>query len=1000
MADFQEPEVEPQAQPDNNIDDLELQDITDNDVSIDSNSQNAPIDPIMGKFIEQNPLGCNKWNARMGGKPNTTWTGLDEEQNVKSTPFHYRRPEMTDDVKGFKIRSTGLSTKFKQNDDLLQFQQHVWKHLTGHGLDTITYLRDPLDSSKVLSVVMSHAMFSADIKTTKKSADYFAERFDDFDRSNDEAAKLFLLDSLEPKLALLLERKVKDDDGFVLVWLRLVQLVVAPSLDRWDILKNKFRSASLKGYTGQDVRRLCNDLEDWAITLRAGGQYDHSLTRTMIKTVLESDDLPSVYRFKLSQLQLEVDEALSSSIYMSPAERWVYMEEKELTFEDVCDQMETAYDSLVINDEWPAAKLKTDSASVPAKYANIHRHLQTLLQNDTSHSNGKKKKKVTCYNCGGDHYARECPLLKNKSATKPKSWKLIPPGKGDALTKKVKENTFNWCSKCKRWTTTHTTATHVGKSVSKDESKEHTASLLEMDPSAWCLCGNVCDPLLTRAETLANVIGIQLDPQGTVVDHVCTLEEAVWEETHDEAGTLDERLSVLEYELDDMDDVAMFEGFHREDEHGRAWLLSPFRQLNANHLSADGTPPPKRAARLRNVTYPAMKRPSSKRPKTSHKTDDIPYKFLTYLYLFLAFVFLVAPVQHMASEVFFEFGSSSLDVIKIIGLSTLDIFKAFGSLASDMHSHFCQHLHDIYLPVLAPIFWILAGYFACCLSRPKPVTTLDIISSYIPRHLRRETKGTRRKQRKLNKGNKKCSSGYRKQEHKIDVSGLGKFIRQQPRTNKARRKCKEPGTTAKRKAMKLRCGRHQARSSSDPVFHCPRFTTDRRQMYNDYLVNMLGPRDISGLSKHLAMRAALHAPQRFREAMGKSDQFPIIWDSGASACVTFDKKDFLSVDTSKRHKPLKSVAGDHSVHGEGFVLWSIPDETGVLRHFKLKALWVPDCTVRLRSAASLLQQYKGESVKLSSSELHLSGSKSDRSRNPRLSLYQSPDISCISLQWV
>ena len=217
MADFQEPEVERQAQPDNNIDDLELQDIADNDVSMDSNFQKAPIDPIMGKFIEQNPLGCNKWNARMGGKPNTTWTGLDEEQNVKSTPFHYRRPEMTDDVKGFKIRSTGLSTKFKQNDDLLQFQQHVWKHLTGHGLDTITYLRDPLDSSKVLSVVMSHARFSADIKTTKKSADYFAERYDDFDRSNDEAAKLFLLDSLETKLALLLERKVKDDDGFVLV---------------------------------------------------------------------------------------------------------------------------------------------------------------------------------------------------------------------------------------------------------------------------------------------------------------------------------------------------------------------------------------------------------------------------------------------------------------------------------------------------------------------------------------------------------------------------------------------------------------------------------------------------------------------------------------------------------------------------------------------------------------------------------------------------------------
>ena len=248
-------------------------------------SNRVPLDPIMGVFIEHNPPGSGKWNARMGGKPNLTWTSLDESQNKKSSPFHYRRPAMTDDIKGFKIRSTGLTTKFKQDDDILVFQSHVWKHLTGHGLDTITYLQDPTDTSNVLSVVTCHARFSADLKTTKKSAEFFAERFDDFDLSNDEAAKLFLLDSLDPKLTLMLDRKVKDDEGFVMTWLRLVQLVVAPSLDRWDILKSKIRNANLKTYIGQNVRLLCNDYEDWAATLRAGGQYDHFLTRTMIKTV-------------------------------------------------------------------------------------------------------------------------------------------------------------------------------------------------------------------------------------------------------------------------------------------------------------------------------------------------------------------------------------------------------------------------------------------------------------------------------------------------------------------------------------------------------------------------------------------------------------------------------------------------------------------------------------------------------------------------------------------
>ena len=88
------------------------------------------------------------------------------------------------------------------------------------------------------------------------------------------------------------------------------------------------------------------------------------------------------------------------------------------------------------------------------------------------------------------------------------------------------------------------------------------------------------------------------------------------------------------------------------------------------------------------------------------------------------------------------------------------------------------------------------------------------------------------------------------------------------------------------------------------------------------------------------------------------------------------------MDTSKKHKPVKSISGNHAVKGEGYVLWSIPDDTGVLRHFKLKALWVPGSTVRLLSTEGLLQECKGESIQLQPGELHLSGLNSDRTRNP------------------
>ena len=177
---------------------------------------NRPTDPIMGKFLEQNPPGSGKWNARMGGVPNSSWTGLKDDQVFRTTPFHFRRSEMTEDAKGFKVRSTGLSTKFKIGHDVLQFQAQVWKHLISHG--AISYLPDPTDPTKVIDVIRNHARFTANIKTTKSTAKGFLNKFDEYDKANDEAAKTFLFDSLESKLATSLERKVKDDESFVLVW--------------------------------------------------------------------------------------------------------------------------------------------------------------------------------------------------------------------------------------------------------------------------------------------------------------------------------------------------------------------------------------------------------------------------------------------------------------------------------------------------------------------------------------------------------------------------------------------------------------------------------------------------------------------------------------------------------------------------------------------------------------------------------------------------------------
>jgi hypothetical protein len=141
----------------------------------------------MEKFIEQNPPGSGKWNARMGGKHRADWSGLDTEQLLQSTPYHYRRAQITDDIKGY-------TTTFEPKEFVLSSKQMETSF--NFKIDTISYLQDPTDSDVVIDVVRNHARFSANRKETKLLAELILNKFDEYDKSNNAAATVFLLDSL------------------------------------------------------------------------------------------------------------------------------------------------------------------------------------------------------------------------------------------------------------------------------------------------------------------------------------------------------------------------------------------------------------------------------------------------------------------------------------------------------------------------------------------------------------------------------------------------------------------------------------------------------------------------------------------------------------------------------------------------------------------------------------------------------------------------------------
>ena len=120
----------------------------------------------------------------------------------------------------------------------------------------------------------------------------------------------------------------------------------------------------------------------------------------------------------------------------------------------------------------------------------------------------------------------------------------------------------------------------------------------------------------------------------------------------------------------------------------------------------------------------------------------------------------------------------------------------------------------------------------------------------------------------------------------------------------------------------------------------------------------------------------------FSSSGKKHETFPLIWDSGASVCVTPNRKDFIDYTTEVTIPTLSGYAKgqDSNVLGEGTVLWSIEDENGMLRTLKLRACHLPQSKHRLIATNDVASTYKSEEFTISANGGRLTGIPGDNSR--------------------
>ena len=117
--------------------------------------------PIMGTLVW---IKSDTFAAWMQGIPNSDWTDLkistaELQQSSQICP-------MLGDS-SFHEQSKGLDVKYsKEKGDLFSFQCKLLQHFQDTGMDTITYLKDLGDSTKMVNLLMDHTQFTqAYVKT-------------------------------------------------------------------------------------------------------------------------------------------------------------------------------------------------------------------------------------------------------------------------------------------------------------------------------------------------------------------------------------------------------------------------------------------------------------------------------------------------------------------------------------------------------------------------------------------------------------------------------------------------------------------------------------------------------------------------------------------------------------------------------------------------------------------------------------------------------------------
>jgi hypothetical protein len=888
-------------------------------VSTGSTSKARPKDPRMGS-TEETYVGSNVFYYAFGGAPLPDWSGIKDPSSRLLSDLCYRSLDPVSGQKSTLYRTKGLSKPYDRSQKLSDFQKKVWDHLVNYGLDTIGYLQDPKDPTKVQSVVQYHARFNGDLSKALAVSKVWKEKFDSWDKKHDFEARQFLLNSLSDEVKSGFETFHERDDTFAATWLKLIHYLVTTTSKTYDEMKQTIRSKRPQQYAGQNIEAMAIDLIQIAKEVDNAGYYSHSLTLNMVDSFLcASKDPKGTFHHSMNSLRERVSAKEQETVFLSSDDQDKQFAAAKLSYKDVCLHAVKIYNELVSINMWEPSKLPKDRQTPPTinlSTAEIMNLIQSTVNKNKEQGRGRFNR--GCFNCGDtDHQVKDCPKprptdeqARARRHSGMSQWKLTPPKSGEPHSKVVNGRTFNWCVKCGNWTTTHDSNSHTGGTKQQEKKPNPIAAesnLAAWDPSAWIVEANVNSepPSISVLSVLwyfylVLSVGFLIGLPIPNLINIYHQRGVIWSLVIEQYSMHSWLISVCVAPL--------------------CWFMLGF---GCCYLSSTNTSTLLSTNDLLLQTRKHRNRLQRQLHRTRKKLKSARDHSLCASY----------PLR-LRNDNIFNTRSSTPTILE------RELYALLDRHASNVHH------------------------------RQRNPTW-----HYRKFHSRRDPKYASNK-----KGGK-----VKGMHHHHNSSSTSSFS--QPTPNH-RHCCSSCSST--RGHHKHQCKHHSKYKPKGvrTIRTTPNLNYTSKQHYSvrsaTHNMCLLG----AHLTDTMATKVVSLAPSVFRSAISSRDQnksFPIIWDSGASVCITPDKSDFVTYNNDADITKVKGLGGKVSaIIGQGEVDWSIHDVHGCLRHLRLKAYHIPKCSTRLISTNVLLNTYKGEQVTIDAFSLRLSGIENDSERSPVL----------------